>query len=181
MEQENSFKIASKLSSILILCVFLNILAVSSLIYFLDNTFGTIIVQLICFSIIIFFVYKPLWIQGNKFKVIKLVSNEKYDPLKGLKVGCYLMVPYIFINIILIFIRIFYSQSEFLLIYKLLNSHIWPILHLMTPNSGSVGDLAVYELIIINILPLIFPAITSIAYFLGYKGISIKQKILYKK
>lgn len=178
MNQKNNLKIALSFVSVLFLCWLLNILVVTSMILFMRNTYLTIILQLVCFILVFFLIYCPLWVEGNKDKNKNLSKKDNilFDKFKGLKIGFYISIPYFIFNIFLILSRLGIIPN-ILVLYKIINPHIWPIIQLLSPNNSDIMKLNVLDMIIINLLPLMFIIISTIGYVLGFKGISLKQKI----
>ncbi len=181
MNQKNNLKIALNLVSVLFLCWLLNILIVTSMILFMENVYLTVILQIICFILVFFLIYCPLWTEGNKDKNKNLFKKDNiiFDKFKGFKIGLYISIPYFIFNIFLILSRLGIIPN-ILVLYKIVNSHIWPIIQILSPNNSDIMRLNVLDMIIINLLPLIFIIISTIGYVLGFKGISLKQKIIYK-
>jgi len=106
-----------------------------------------------------------------------------WDKYKGLKIGLFLMIPYFIENV---FLTLSWAKviPDIFWIYKILNSHLWPIMTWLNPiqegNWISINNMSVLSLIICWIF-MFYPLIISvIAYFLGYKGISVSEKLIYK-
>jgi len=146
-----------------------------------------IVIELITLVLIvplyIALLYSPIWTEGDRNRNMVQFGHLVWDKYKGLKIGLFLMIPYFIENV---FLTLSWAKviPDIFWIYKILNSHLWPIMTWLNPiqegNWISINNMSVLSLIICWIF-MFYPLIISvIAYFLGYKGISVSEKLIYK-
>lgn len=132
--------------------------------------------QIIILIILFAFIYSQLWKAGNKdFQAVK-IGKKTEDVLRGLKVGLMASAPHFILFLCLVFIPKFKTA-----IYIIANYHYFMI------NNSIIGDLKFANQIgvsqyLLLFLPFLFvPIAATVAYIIGYKDISISEKLVYKK
>ena len=122
--------------------------------------------------------YTPIWTEGDRNRNMVQFGHLEKDLTKGLKIGVFLPIPYLIWNLLLTFSKAG-VLFDFLPLYKILNAHVWPFVTWLAP-SPSVTGLSVGGLIGCWLLSF-YPTIVSVvAYILGYKAISVSEKLIYK-
>lgn len=137
-----------------------------------------IVLQTICIILIIGFIYHPLWHIGAKDSNAVNFNRRKEDVFRGLKIGILGTVPlFLLMAIILIFGKNVFNIGFLSMIFAQYHSFIRII-------SGSVllvKDLAIWQSLLMFLPLLIVPLVAFIAYLLGYKDISLSEKLIYTK
>ena len=98
-----------------------------------------------------------------------------------MKIGAIAVIPsYLFL--IFIVIAKFGVMPKFpMVLYKFLNASFYSLIDVILSGTVTAGELSVWRLAILFILPLTVPAVAGVAYLLGYKNFSIGEKLVYKK
>ena len=91
------------------------------------------------------------------------------------------MIPSYLILIFLVIARLGALPDFPMVLYKFLNSSVYSFIEFILGGTVTVSNLTVWRFILLFLLPLIIPAIAGISYFLGYKNISVGEKLVYKK
>lgn len=151
----------------------------SSMIFLSNNAIYLIFIQIIFFLLTIFFIYIPVWNIGNKDKIRDKNLNKIFDKYAWFKMNFIISFPFIFSFILLILSKLNIIPN-ILVFYKLINSNIIPIIHYILPYASDIKNFSSIHLFILGSLTLIYTPIVYLAYKLGYKGISILDKIIYK-
>lgn len=127
--------------------------------------------------------YPAIWTEGDRNRNMVQFGHLECDPYKGLKIGLFLAVPYLLQNVFLT-LSWFKLIPNIFWLYKILNAHIWPILTWLNPLVGdalvSTSNMPVYGLMICWLLSAYPVVISAVAYFLGFKGISVSEKLIYQ-
>lgn len=137
--------------------------------------------QVITLVLFINFVFPNLWERGNKDANLAAFGHIKDDKLRGFKTGLAAIVPYAVFYLIL-FLNISGFSAKFpLFIVKFLFSSFYSVYELIIGDLMLFGQLKSIQILLLFVTLLIVPIITGLAYYLGYKNISISQKLIYKK
>ncbi len=126
--------------------------------------------------------YSPVWTEGDRNRNMVQFGHLEKDIYRGVKIGAFLIIPYAIEDV---FLTLSWAKviPNIFPIYKLLNAHIWPILEWVNPLGDGIvnaSDMSLIGLIICWLLALYPMLVTTVAYILGYKGISISEKLIYK-
>ncbi len=130
----------------------------------------------------IMLLHSLFWTEGDRNRNMVGFGHIKEDRAKGFKVGLFLTLPYLLENVMLTLSRT-KVIPDFYWLYKLLNAHIWPILNFfLPPESKVIGatSLSIGGLIVCWLFTLYPLVIATASYILGYHGISVVQKLVYK-
>lgn len=177
---KNGAKLFGKIIVINILCFFLVMSIVAIAVGILKdsanpNTYGSIL-QVLTLMFLTGLVYPTLWDMGYKDRNMVLTGHAKEDILKGLKIGLVAVIPSVLSIPLFALIKSFPAA-----LYKLINSSYYYFFELLTRNTDKFCELAVWKFVVMAIVFLLVPAISFLGYYLGFKDISIAEKITYKK
>lgn len=140
-----------------------------------------IVSQIFCLLILIAFIYPGLWQLGTTDSNLVHFKHKSENKLKGFQIGLVAIIPAL-IFIIFLFVAKFTSLNQFpMVLYKFLNSSFYSFIELIINGTVAVGDLAIWRLVILILLQLLIPLICGASYLLGYKNISISERLIYKK
>lgn len=137
------------------------------------------VTQIICFVLLMSFVYSQLWTLGNKDIGAVKYTDAKEDKLKGLKIGLIANIPSTLIYLAIIFSQLFGNAKPFISIFRLCNYKYFAFVSLIIGKS--TDSLSVLQYLLLALLLTIVPLIAFISYNIGYKDIVISEKIVYKK
>lgn len=159
----------------LIIC-FVMVLA---LFFLLDMTWGVVLVQLLCTAASGGLLYSAMWIEGDKEKNFVQFGRMEEDKHWGLKTGLVGMLLPMATMLLLVFAKIL-DLPNLVFIYKVINPQIGMLVNLIIPtiNPASVG---VLQFLLIALLYLYIPFFCAVGYQLGYRRISLAEKLIYAK
>lgn len=141
-----------------------------------DNVF-LVVVAFFCTMILVAFLYPKFWQMGTKDSNLVHFKHKPEDKLKGLKCGLIAIIP----SCLLLLVFYFILRDMPIVIYKFLNSGTYAFIELIVGKSVSFAKLNVFKVVLLFLLNLLIPLITYVSYLLGYKNISISEKLIYKK
>ena len=145
------------------------------------KTLFLIISQLFSILILCAFIYPDIWHNGTNDSNLVKFKHKSEDKFKGLKIGAIAAIPSYLILIFLVIARLGALPNFPMVLYKFLNSSVYSFIEVILGGTVTVSNLAVWRFILLFLLPLIIPAIAGISYILGYKNISVGEKLVYKK
>lgn len=137
--------------------------------------------QVMCLILLITFIHATVWEMGIKDNNMVRIGHKKEDKLKGVKIGLISIIPFVIFWIVLVILKNGAWKGMPLSIINLTSSQFYSFIQFIIGNSKNLGDLSVLKLLGILGLQLIIPLISGISYYLGYKDISIGEKLMYKK
>lgn len=139
-----------------------------------------VICQIVCICVTAYFLYPLLWHLGNKDYNRVHFGRIKEDKLRGAKIGLATLIPYFVLYLVLVVFALGAYKSFPLVIYRFVNATFFSLLIGIFGSAATAGDLGIIRMLL-TILPFAFiPLITGAAYLLGYKDISITEKLIYK-
>ncbi len=146
--------------------------------FFIKYILGIIVLQALCFGILGSMLYQMMWQEGDRDR--NMVGRGLYpsDWGRGIKVGLVAMLPYYVYNVILT-LSFCGVIGNTLVFFKLASGAFWPLIHL-SAKTASLSDVSIIDLILFYLYPLFIPLICQVAYRLGFHGISIKEKLIFK-
>lgn len=133
-----------------------------------------------CLLILMFTVsiYIPFWEYGDRDNNLVSFGHRNKDLLLGLKIGCVAALPYLLASVFLVLYRLGVASWTFL-IYRIVNiEFIYIIEHLIDVENAFQTPWS--SVLICIILPFYSVIVSEVGYLLGYKEISIKEKLVYK-
>ena len=133
------------------------------------------------FSFLIFasMQYSSFWAMGDTDNNKVAYNHMTEDKLKGLKAGLLASIPYLLLYIALLLGKLGVIPNIIMYIYRFANASFMPILLKLLPNFPVVG-LSPFRFLGVFALLLVLPLVCEFGYILGYKRISITEKIIYK-
>lgn len=155
------------------------------------DAFPEVFSQILLFIISSFLIYSNAWGFGSHSNNSDKIANRKQNPLIPIKLGIYSSGAYFISYIIMVIAKLCCPFNFALSLFGLVNAAYLPILNMFVDNpNGTVGLVAVLNNspsdfswlgMLVMLLPLLLKVlICFIGYELGYKNISIKDKIIYK-
>ncbi len=145
------------------------------------KAFFLVATQIAGLFILIGFIYHYLWELGAKDCNLIKFGHIKGDNLRGFKIGLIASVPNIlFFAAIIIFKNGLFSGFN-MPFYKFIVSYFYSFVELILNGATRAAELSVMQIVALALMLLIIPVIAEIAYLLGLKGISVGDKLIYKK
>lgn len=137
--------------------------------------------QIFCLLILLSFIYPEIWNIGTKDSNLVKFKHKASDKLKGFKIGAIAVIPSYLLLLLIAVFKVGVMPGFPIALYKFLNSSFYSFIEVIAGSAANVGGMAAWRLVILFILPLIIPAAAGIAYVLGFKNISVGEKLVYKK
>ena len=138
----------------------------------------SLVLQAILFALI---VYTKMWEMGDKNANAANFGHIEDDPLRGLKISLLAAIPSIISFLALIADKAFGFWSGMATAYRICHTALYPVI---VWSMGSLVSLTTADIswggIFCAGLPLLFmPVVATLAYYLGYRHISLREKIVF--
>jgi len=144
------------------------------------QNFATAFSQVLCVFLLASFIHAMIWDIGFKDGNLVKFKHKEADVFRGLKIGLFTIIPAV-VLLVFLFAAGSITAKVPIVLYKLINSSLYGFLDFADGNSIVVGDLSVFNFMLMFAAQLIIPLIAHISYILGFKNISLSEKIVYKK
>lgn len=122
--------------------------------------------------------YIPFWEYGDKDANFVAFNRKEKDMFSGAKIAILAITPALIASIFLLLYKLG-IQSWSLLVYRIVNVQFIYIVDSLV-SIENVVETSWISIIVCMLLPLYTVVVAEIAYILGYKHISIKEKLIYK-
>ncbi len=137
-----------------------------------------LVLQIVLFALI---VYTKMWDLGDKNANAANFGHLKADPLRGLKLGLLAAIPSIISFLALIADKLFGFWDGMATAYRLCHTALYPV---VVWSMGSLVSVTAADIswggIFCAGLPILFmPVVATVAYYLGYRHISLREKIVF--
>lgn len=154
-------------------------IVVFSLSFILDKTWGKVLIQVICLVISCGMFYSTMWYEGDREKNFVQFGRMEEDIHWGLKAGLAGMLVPLATMLLLVFAKVL-NMPDLIVYYKLINPQINMLINMFIPtvDPASFGGV---ELALTALLYLYIPIICAVGYQLGYRRISVSEKLVYDK
>ncbi len=178
MNRKSNIGLSISLAGSIIAAGALSILVFMSFAGLAGSTWGIVLVQVLNLFILFGLIYLNLWLVGEKDINYVKTGFITYDSFTGLKIGLYAM-PVMWLPNILMIVAMFTRNQLLLAAYRIASAVFYGIDSLVIPIQ--VAELNWLHVLFAFIPPLLVPAFSSLAYFMGYRRLSILGKLMYKK
>ena len=162
-----------------VLCL---IVAVSVAVFPIPKLLLNLLTLLLVVPLYTALLYSPIWTEGDRNRNMVQFGHLEKDLYRGVRVGVFLCIPYVIEDVLLTLSWAKVIPNIFP-IYKILNAHVWPILDWVNPLGDGLinaADMSLAGLIVCWLLALYPAVVSTVAYILGYRGISVSEKLIYK-
>lgn len=122
--------------------------------------------------------YIPFWEYGDRDSNLVQFGRKRKDMLCGLKISGVAVLPHFIASLFLLFYRLG-AKSWTFLIYRTVNVQFVYIIDSLI-DVENISAVSWGSVILCMMLCFYTVVVAEIGYILGYKGISIKEKIVYK-
>ena len=136
------------------------------------------ITQIIALMLMTGFIYPNIWDLGAKDSNLVKFKHKNEDKLRGLKIGLIAVAPAVILMLV-----IFACGGKLfnVALFAMLFANFYGIIEAVSGSAIMVSDLAVWQMAVMVISLFIAPLIAFAAYLLGYKDVSLSEKLIYKK
>ena len=138
--------------------------------------------QLFSFIILVALIWQAVYIIGFRDSNMVRTGHQTEDLYKGFKIGAIAQIPGFVLFVSAVAFNMRFS------LYRLLTGVYWTFLTAIagTFNADKISNIYMREMGVLKIggmalLFLIIPALSGVFYILGYKGIDLFTKFVYKK
>jgi hypothetical protein len=139
-----------------------------------------IISQTFMLILLVAMVYSKLWERGDKDNNRVNFNRMPEDKLRGLKVGLMAAIPSFAFYLLLVVSKLGLITDKYFALYRFLNISFMPIINrLAGAGVSSSRDVSWVSFLVILLTLSVVPLAAHLAYILGYKQISISEKIIY--
>lgn len=141
----------------------------------------TPIMQVILILMFTTSMYIPFWEYGDKDSNLVSFNRKEKDILSGIKIALVAIIPYLLSNVLLVVYKLGTTASVRIcpVIYEIINvQFIYLIQSLISMDK--ITEPSWISILVCMLLPFYTVIVAQIAYVLGYKHISIKEKLIYK-
>lgn len=155
------------------------------------DIFPEVFSQILMFIICAFMVYSNAWGFGSHSNNSDKIAKRKHNALTGIFLGLLSSGAFFVSYFVMLISKLFIPFNFALSLFGLVNSSYLPIFNAFVENTnGTVGLTAVLNNgpndfswvgMLVMLIPLVIKIIICfVGYELGYRNISIKEKIIYK-
>lgn len=143
------------------------------------NPWGLVLAQVLIILAFSIPVYSTMWEYGHKDKNRSNYGHITLDKYRGFKVALIANIPFFAMSLLMILSKfgLFYN---IVIPFKLVNAEIWPLINLIQP-SAYLNDYAIWQMLLVVLLPLVPVAVEGVAYIFGINDFSPLAKLIYKK
>ena len=135
-----------------------------------------VVLQVLMAVALIALIYSSIWSLGDRDANLVAYHHRQADPLRGLKIGLLAVIPSAVLYVLLVALSLAKPtlSDDYFTLYAWANAPLMPLLNTFKTAQGGLR----LALSIIPLLPV--PLITLTAYALGYRQISLSEKLIYK-
>lgn len=144
----------------------------------MGSVWGLILSQVLILLVYSFPSYSTMWDYGHKDLNRANYGHIEKDLYRGFKVGLIAHIPFFVLSLLLVLGK-FGLFFNIVIPFKLINAEIWPLINLIQPKAY-LDNFAIWQLLLVAILPLIPVLIAGGAYILGIHDYSPMQNLVYK-
>lgn len=144
------------------------------------NLILNIISQTFCIVIVSAFIYNTMWKSGNRDKESERLHGSKVYKAKGLYCGILAILPMFLALTFAIVTKNSICANISTSLYAILNGYAFEILTAVNKSARVFSDIGIWQILTYYGVLLIFPIVSAISYFIGFKDIVIMEKLVYK-
>lgn len=127
------------------------------------------------------FPYNIVWNMGSHDENYVNIGQMEEDSLFGLKTGLVATIPSAILYLLLVLGKFGLFPSVILQWHRLINSPFIPYIDAVEMGVKTVTELSFGSLLAVGATLLFVPFVCWLGYHLGYRGISIRERLVYKK
>lgn len=127
------------------------------------------------------FPYNIMWSKGSHDENYVNIGRFEQDTLFGLKAGIVASIPSMVLYLLLVLGKFGAFPSVILQWHRLINSPFIPYIDAVEMGVKTAMELSFGSLLAVGATLLFVPFVCWLGYYLGYCGISIRERLVYKK
>ena len=136
---------------------------------------------ILCFAALAAILYPAVWKEGSKDRNLVHFGHIAEDKLKGLKLGIVAIIPALLLFVFFIVTKGNITADFPAVWLKFLNANAYTFIDLLQNGALHLKEVPVLNLALMALTQVTVPIICFGAYILGYKEISLLDKLMYKK
>lgn len=142
-----------------------------------------IVSQALSLILVISFASSGVYKQGFRDANLVKTGHMSYDKFKGFKIGLIGNIPFFVLFALLIVFALGVAPNFLMSWYAHLNSFFYSIIYLISGSNDGITacELNALQYVLLFLVQLLVPVICGTAYILGYKGINLREKVVYRK
>lgn len=150
-----------------------------------EGTWGAVLYQITNLVLYTPIVYMAAWRCGSREQNYVHFGHMQEDLQRGTKIGLIAIAPYS-VCLVVMFLSRAGILPDLLWLVRIIYAPFVVFFNLLVPNvtaSGtgiSIEEISYLNIFFASLLQLYVPLVTGVAYRLGYKGISLYQKLIYQ-
>ncbi len=142
--------------------------------------FCSVFSQIFCFVILVSFIYNELWKAGNKDFEAERLYGTAINKLKGLYIGLIAVVPSAVLLTFCLAMKDTITAKLPIAIFTFSNCYAYEIIFSITNGAVNWADVQWWQALVYFAVLMIIPIIALVSYIIGYKDISLAEKLVYK-
>ncbi len=127
------------------------------------------------------FPYNMMWEKGDHDENFVHIGRIKQDTLFGLKAGLVATIPSAILYLLLILGKFGVFPPEILKWHRLINTAFIPYIDAVEMGANTAPELSFGSLLAVGATLLFVPLVCCVGYYLGFRHISIRERMVYKK
>ncbi len=135
--------------------------------------------QFILIAIFVISIYVPFWEFGYNDRNYVNIGKKEKDILQGTKIGFLIAIPNFVTAFLMILVK-FNALKWLLYPFAIINSYFYYFIDALIAKPDPALT-PWWAILVFICIPLFVPLVSSVGYLFGYKDISIKERLLYKK
>ncbi len=140
----------------------------------------SVVSQIACLVILISFIYNDLWKSGNKDFEATRIHGASFSKLKGLYIGLIAILPSLLFLTFSIITKNTIMAKMPIALFTYANCYAFEIIFSVTNGTMYWADVQPLQTVVYYAIHLIIPIVCLASYIIGYKDISISEKLIYK-
>ncbi len=140
-----------------------------------------VLTQIFASIMVIAFASNAPYKQGFKDSNMVKTGHMSSDLFKGFKIGLIGNIPFFVLTLLVIIMAYGMAPSFKTVWYAFLSGHFYSFIILISKGVQTVSEMGIMQLILLALIQFVVPVISGVSYILGFKGINIAEKIVYKK
>ena len=137
--------------------------------------------ELFSMMMVVAFASTASYKQGFKDSNMVRTGHRKKDMLKGLKIGLLGNIPFFVVAARMIAASCGLAVGFKTSWYAFISGHFYSFIVWIVGSAETLGEVGVLQHILLVLIQFIVPAISCVAYILGFKEINLTEKLVYKK
>ncbi len=155
------------------------------------DAFPEVFSGILMFVVTTFMIYSNAWGFGSHSNNSDKIANRQHNMFIGIKLGLFSSGAFFVSYLVMLLSKILYPVKFAMTLFGFVNASYLPLLNMFVENkNGTVGLVAVlnnspsdfsWTGMFVMIIPLLIKIVVCfVGYELGYRNVSIKEKIIYK-